>query len=258
MTKESWTFNEVELSRYGKWDIEEVIEGIGVPQYRGSNLQVPFQHGNRWIKKRYDRRKVVFSMWIKGRDRAELDRHIDEFIRGVAKPGIYILRRSLRNGQIRESYGELSSELNFVRKGPGYAKFALEVEMPDPFFYGTESIFFTESIGSKTHNWIHEYVGTAPLIAMEIRLIGPMSNPVLMNTNNGVWMQYLGNINAGESVTLDTKDFSCVKGEDNTISTVKHGGDAYWMIFESGTNNLKITSEVIGGQVEVEYYPSYF
>ena len=29
MNKELWTFNGVELSQYGKWDIEEIIEGIG-------------------------------------------------------------------------------------------------------------------------------------------------------------------------------------------------------------------------------------
>lgn len=258
MTKESWTFNGVELSQHGKWDVEEVIEGIGVPQYRGSNLQVPFQHGNRWIKKRYDRRKVVFSMWIKGSDREELDQHIDEFIRGVAKPGIHALRRSLRSGEVRESFGELSSDLNFVRKGPGYAKFALEIELPDPFFYGTDSISFTEPIGEKTHNWVHEHAGTAPLIAMEIRLIGPMSNPVLMNTNNGVWVQYLGNINVGEIVTLNTKNFSCIKGEHNVISTVKHGGDAYWMLLESGMNLLKLETSVTGGSIKIEYYPPYF
>jgi hypothetical protein len=31
---------------------------------------VPFQHGKRWIKKRFDSRKVVLSMWIKGTSRS--------------------------------------------------------------------------------------------------------------------------------------------------------------------------------------------
>jgi len=258
MGRELWIFNGVELTKYGKWDIEEIIEGIGVPKYRGSNLQVPFQHGNRWVKKRYDRRKVVFSMWIKGNNRIQLDNHIDEFIRGIAKPGIHTLRRILPDGEIRESFGELCSELNFVRKGHGYAKFALEVELPDPFFYGIELVSLNEMIGEKNHTWSHEYNATAPLNSMEIKFTGPITNPMLMNTNNGVWVQYLGNINSGEMVILNIKNFSCMKNGDNAISTVKHGGDAYWMIFESGTNNLKLTSDEIGGKVEVDYYPSYF
>ena len=197
-------------------------------------------------------------MWINGKNRAELDLHIDEFLRGIAKPGIHTLRRTLRNSKLREAFGELTSELNFVRKGPGYAKFALEIELPDPFFYGTEVATFHQTIDTQTHTFTHEYGGTAPLTALEIRLIGPMSNPMLMNTNNGVWVQYLGNINLGEIVTLNTKDFSCLKSGVNVISTVKHGGDAYWMIFEGGTNNLKVTTETIGGAVEIEYYPAYF
>ena len=258
MNKELWTFNGVELSSYGKWDVEEVLEGIGVPKYRGSNLQVPFQHGNRWIKKRYDHRKIILSMWIKGQNRLDLDQKIDEFLRGVAKPGLHTLRRTMRDGEIRESFGELSSELNFVRKAPGYAKFALEIELADPFFYGTNLSGFSEFLDSKSHTWTHDYLGTAPLTSMLIFFIGPMSNPMLMNSNNGVWVQYLGNINSGESVVLNSKDFSCIKDGANVISTVKHGGDAYWMIFEGGNNNLKLTTETLGGKVETEYYPTFF
>ncbi|ETA82289.1 phage tail domain-containing protein [Youngiibacter fragilis] len=258
MDRELWLFNGMTLSNHSKWDVEEVIEGIGIPKVRGSNLQVPFQHGTRWVKKRYDRRKMVFSMWIKGKDRSELDQNIDTFIRGVAKPGIHTLRRIGKNGEVREAQGELSSDINFVRKAPGYAKFALEIELPDPFFYGADEVIINETIGARTHNWIHEYMGTAPLISMEIKLVGPMTNPMLQNTNNGIWVQYLGVINTGESVVLNTRDFSCIKEGENVITTVKHGGDAYWMVFESGTNNLKLTTETTGGTVEFRYHPSYF
>ena len=67
--------------------MEAVIEGIGIPKYRGNDLRVPFQHGNRWIKKRFDSRKVVLSMWIKGTDRADLDGNIDAFLTVIGKPG---------------------------------------------------------------------------------------------------------------------------------------------------------------------------
>ena len=81
---ENWTFNGFSLSSRGKWDVEAVIEGIGIPKFRGKDLQVPFQHGNRWIKKRFDSRKIVFSMWIKGTDRADLDQNIDAFMMPLA------------------------------------------------------------------------------------------------------------------------------------------------------------------------------
>ena len=135
---ENWTFNGFSLSARGKWDMEAVIEGIGIPKFRGNDLKVPFQHGNRWIKKRFDSRKVVLSMWIKGIDRADLDRNIDAFLTAIGKPGLHTLSRTLRSGETRLAQAELCSEIQFVRKNPGYAKFALELELPDPFFYGTE------------------------------------------------------------------------------------------------------------------------
>lgn len=57
---------------------------------------------------------------------------------------------------------------------------------------------------------------------------------------------------------LNTRDFSRIKEGENVITTVKHGGDAYWMVFESGTNNMKLTTETTGGTVEFRYHPSYF
>lgn len=77
---------------------------------------------------------------------------------------------------------------------------------------------------------------------MVITLGGPLSNPVLKNRNNGVWIQYVGTIANGESVIFDTKYFTCLQGDENRISIVKHGGDAYWMILgrrkqQHGTGN---------------------
>lgn len=255
---ENWTFNGFSLSSRGKWDVEAVIEGIGIPKFRGKDLQVPFQHGNRWIKKRFDSRKIVFSMWIKGTDRADLDQNIDAFMMAIGNPGLHTLSRTLRSGETRLAQAELCSEIHFVRKNPGYAKFALELELPDPFFYATGKTTDVREIDTAPFIWTHANAGSAPATAMVITLEGPLSNPVLRNRNNGVWIQYLGTIVSGESVVLDTKYFTCLQGEENMISIVKHGGDAYWMILDAGDNSLELATETTGGSVTLEYYPAYF
>lgn len=256
--KEKWVFDGIDLISKDKWGIEEVLEGIGIPGYRGNNLQVPFQHGNRWIKKKFDRRKVTFSMWIKGKDRDELDYRIDEFLKGIGRTGIHPLRRTRRDGSIREAQAELCSEINFVRKNPGYAKFALEFELADPFFYGTNKTVETKAVTANEYSWTHVNTGSAPSTSIDIKLTGPLSNPLIQNMNNGVWLQYLGSIGSGESIIFNTKHFTCLQGNTNMISVVKHGGDPYWMVFENGNNNMKIQSDITGGSIDIEYYPPYY
>ena len=255
---ENWSFNGCALSSKGKWDVEAVIEGIGIPKFRGSDLQVPFQHGKRWIKKRFDRRKVVLSMWIKGTDRVDLDDNIDDFLKAIGNPGLHTLNRTLRSGEIRQTQAELCSEINFVRKNPGYAKFALELELADPFFYGLVETTDTKMVTSTPFIWTHTNEGSAPSTAMVITLEGPLSNPIIRNQNNGVWLQYLGAIASGESVVIDTKFYTCLQGDENRISIVKHGGDAYWMILNAGNNSMELESDTAGGRVTLEYYPAYY
>ena len=255
---ETWSFNGFSLSSRGKWDVESVIKGIGIPKFRGNDLRVPFQHGNRWINKRFDSRKIVFSMWIKGADRTDLDDNIDTFLTAIGKPGQHALRRTLRSGETRLAQAELCSEIHFVRKNPGYAKFALELELADPFFYGTGKTTDIRTVSTSPIIWTHVNTGSAPATQMVITLKGPQSNPVLRNQNNGVWIQYLGTILNGESVVLDTKHFTCFQGEDNMISIVKHGGDACWMILDAGGNSMVLESETTGGSVTLDYYPAFY
>jgi hypothetical protein len=255
---EQWNFNGFALSSRGKWDVESVIEGIGIPKFRGNDLKVPFQHGKRWIRKRFDSRKIVFSMWIRGTDRVDLDANIDAFLTAIGRPGLHTLSRTLRSGETRLAQAELCSEIHFVRKNPGYAKFALELELPDPFFYGTAKTTDTQVAASTPLSWTHANAGSAPATQMVITLTGPLSNPVLRNLNNGVWIQYLGTILSGESVVLDTKYFTCLLGEDNMISIVKHGGDAYWMILDAGANSMALETDTTGGSLTLEYYPAFY
>ena len=106
--------------------------------------------------------------------------------------------------------------------------------------------------------WTHANKGSAPSTAMVITLEGPLSNPIIRNQNNDVWLQYLGTIASGEAVVLDTRYFTCLQGDENMISIVKHGGDAYWMILEAGNNSMELESDTIGGRVKLEYYPAFY
>lgn len=255
---ETWTYNGSALSVFGKWGIESVLEGIGIPDMRGSNTQIPFAHGTRWVKKRFDRRKVVFAMWIRGRDRTQLDRSIDEFLRAFGRPGMHSLQRTLSSGTVREAQAELGSAIELVRKSPNHVKFALELELADPFFYDTEVTEETKLLTASPLEWTHENPGTATATAIEVVLSGPLQNPLLRNRSNDVWLQYLAPIAAGETVVMDTKAFNCVAGAENRMTALRHGGDAYWFVLQAGQNQLRFESDGPGGSVTLRYRPAYY
>lgn len=258
MSKELWVYNGLELSSKGKWDVEEVLEGIGVPKHRGSDIQIPFHNGNKWIKKRFDSRKMVLSMWIKGDNKEDLDDNIDSFLQAIGKSGLHTLRRIMRNGEIREAQAELPGGVNFAIKSPGYARFALEFEMADPFFYGLDPVTESISITSSSQTETISNTGTAPTTKAVITMNGPMDSPKITNLENDIWLQYQGSINSGESVIINTNDFTCTKGGENYIAALAHGGDPRWLILEAGYNQLEIEAGATGGNLEIQFYPAYF
>jgi len=113
-------------------------------------------------------------------------------------------------------------------------------------------------VSTSPNIWTHANDGSAPATAMVITLEGPLSNPILKNRNNGIWIQYVGTILSGEYVILDTKYYTCLQGDQNMISIVKHGGDAYWMILDAGDNNLELETDTSGGRITLSYYPAFF
>lgn len=269
MEKQKWSYNGVELNTKA-WNVINIAEGIGTPGYRGNNIQIPFQHGKRWIKKRFNEREIMLPMWVKGLDpltgkipdgkslATTLDENIDYLTSVFGKEGQHVLRRTLYDGTIREASAEVYSPVTFIKKLPGYAVFSVEFLLVDPFFYSIYKDVKTKSISSTSVEWTYNNSGTAPVTNAVITLNGPLVSPKIENLNNNVWLQYHGNISTGESVVIDTGDFTCIKGSRNMIAAIKHGGDAYWMILESGVNSLKITTDTTGGTAKIEYYPAYF
>lgn len=265
---EKWTFNGIDLSSKA-WGIQS-IDGLGTPRLRGSNLQIPFINGSRWIKKRYESKVIMITMYVLGVDKTtgtvpvgltfmeQLDINIDYLLKLLGISGEHPLKRTMRSGEIREAQAEVykPAELK-VNKG-GDARLTIEFELADPFFYSTDLTSHLKTISSTEYTWTHNNPGTAPVTAAVITLKGPLDSPRLENLNNNIWLKYQGAIEAGETVIINTKDFTCEKNGENYISAIKHGGDAYWLTLEPGNNSLELTTQVTGGSIEIEYYPAYF
>ncbi len=269
MAEQSWSYNGVNLNTKA-WSVIEVSEGLGTPSHRGGNLQVPFMHGKRYIKKRYDERIVMLPMWVRGLDpitgnlpsghslNSALYDNIDYLTSLLGMSGQHVLRRTLPDGSTREAVAEVYRPISFVKQQDGYAKFAAEFLLVDPFFYSTIKSQDLRTISAGTFSWTLGNSGTAQVTSATITLTGPLDSPKLENLNTGVFLQYQGSIGLGESVVINTKDFTCTKDGTNMISAIRHGGDAYWLIIEVGNNSMKMTTGVTGGSCRIEYYPPYF
>jgi len=269
MTGQRWEFNGISLHTKA-WSVIEVPEGIGTPGLRGTNIQIPFKNGKKFIKKRYSERNVMMAMWVRGLDsitgaipegkseKELLYENIDYLSSVFGKKGQHSLRRILPDGTVREAKAEVYRSAIFVKKPAGHAKFSVEFQLADPFFYGVDLASETKAIGSVNYEWNHTNVGTAPVTSVVITLRGPLESPKLECINNGIWLQYQGSIETDEIVVIDTGNFTCKKEGLNMIAALKHGGDAYWFILESGVNQMKLTGNTTGGTIKLEYFPAYF
>lgn len=265
----SWSFDGIDLNTKA-WGISEIPEGLGLPGFRGDNLKLPFLHGRRYIKKRYEQRSLIFVMWVRGLDKTTgkvtqgktaqelLQENIDYLSACFAKK-TGILSASLPTQQVRNATAQVAKPVSFIKKIQGYAVFMVEFTLFDPFFYGQTIYSEQKSVTSSALNWNHNNPGNAPSVDMVITLVGPMESPKLENQTNGLWLSFLGSIGSGESLVIATKDFSCTKGSDNYIGALKHAGDAYWFILEPGANSLYLTGDSVqGGSITIEYFPAFF
>jgi hypothetical protein len=270
MEGQTWQFGGVELNTKA-WSVIGIPDGIGKPGLRGSNIQVPFQNGRRWIKKRYEERIIMLAMWVRGVDfltgkipsglsQAQTLYQNIEFLSSVfGIRGQQTLKRILPDGTEREALAEIYAPVSFVKKQAGYALFTVEFLLAEPCFYGVLKTQETKTINTDLYEWNHHNPGTALVTSAIITLTGPLEYPKLECLDSGVWVQYQGIISGGESVVIDSGDFSCEKGGSNMLSAIKHGGDAYWLILESGYNQLRLSCDgTADGSIKLEYYPAYF
>jgi len=264
-----WDFNGISLCTKA-WYVEEVLDGIGPPGFRGENLQVPFQNGTRHVKKRYNKKNMILGMWVVGCDKVtgrvpdgmtmmeSLEQNIEYLSSLFGIRGQHALKRTMYDDSVREAQAEVYGKVNFVSKPEGYCKFSVEFELADPFFYSLVLEEELRTINSMAATYSFNNPGNAPVTNAIITLTGPLDSPRIENLNNDIWIRYLGVLEAGETAVINTKDFTCLKGAENYIAAIKHGGDAYWLILEAGSNSLEITTQVTGGSIEIEYYPAYF
>ena len=240
------------------WGVQSVLEGSSIPSLRGSDTQIPYSDGKRHEKKRFDSRPFILAMWVIGDEEQSLAESTDKLKRLFGRLGQRTLRRVMANDEERYAQAEVHSVDSFDVEGYEFSRFTVEFTLADPLFYSRNKVILEQIYELEESNWFFMNEGTAHSTDLVISLHGPLENPKVFNRYNNIWFQYIGVIAEGETARIETEYFTCKIGESNRTSSIVHGGDANWLTLEAGANELQLTSDITGGSIAIEYYPTYF
>jgi hypothetical protein len=287
-----------EAIRYAGQDLKalglyaEINEGIAsAPPVRGSNLLIPYQHGQRWILKYYDERVVVlagemFSTISRTDFYAKLDTLKSLFAIGAGEQKLEVQRQdgSFRyiNAEVRNTLG-----LQHTVWPPKSSKFSIELIASDPLWYGsvleaaTPRQAWTLDSGILLDDGAHWFDQTSQAFArtltndtlVEATNSGDAANRKLVFTFNvrarlavGIGMTNLRNnlswtinrvINGGEQLIVDCgTQQALLNGAPFPISSVVLGNSQTdWMRLEPGENTLRIA---LGGAPTIVDYSAQY
>jgi hypothetical protein len=134
-------------------------------------------------------------------------------------------------------------------------RFAVELQMADPFWYGDEVTGSVPFAGGGVYN-----PGSAIARKMFIQLNGPLTNPRLENQTPArpVSITYNGTIAGGAYVVLDTDLYTAYDNLGiNQISKINHSGAHSWMELAPGGNVLLFTVGTGSGSADFTFSPPY-
>jgi len=285
-TDEYWEIDGVSLHQYG-WSVS-TLSGtrLSVPPLRGADRQFAFVAGEEFRPKVPGPKVITLNMWLTGSDPAtgipaEDQRRAwnDNWQRlrtlmWTPTRQFTLTRRLLLSDEDGDPYVQTTTTLGQYLGGlePGMtgrtrATFSVDVKLTHPFFYGTQQthtidVDETATITNPgdTQTWArHVYVD----------LVGPLENATLTNSTPApdVSVSYSGDVNDGQTVTLDVWQFSAMAAVDepsipeidsrNRIGQISHSGAREFFGLLKGANSITLTADSGTGHAELRFRPPY-
>jgi len=256
----TWTYGSVDLSTFGV--ITKLDDSFAMPERRGDNILLPYQHGRRFVPKFYDERVMSFGIAMWRDTLAELETAIDDLHELLSLSTQQTLTQTRADASVRNALASVDKPLQVARKGR-LARVVIEFTLADPFFYGPTLIADnTTTIDASPKTMVVANPGTEPERNPVILLTGPLEDTELVNTANTTSVKYTGVIAAGQTVTIQTSstgEYTAVHSTlGNVIGNLTHSGSAALLVIDKGNNSLQITDGVATtGTVRVSFYPPY-
>jgi hypothetical protein len=244
-----------------------------LPPKIGDNIRIPYRHGRVWKPKTADEQVITLGMWVRGCDvngvtagdpRAYFQSNLRTLKRLFAPTGRQLtLQRKILYTTGMETHnglGEAASQIDAQGQSRHHATFTVDIRMADPWWYGASTSTDVTSAGGTITN-----IGDVEATNIVIQFVGPLINPMLINTSVSPQVQLFAgpNIPLGVTFTLDCSAFTAVDNlGTNVIGNVSHIGNIRWMLLEPGSNVMALINGIGGGspgvgKATVTFSPPY-
>ncbi len=268
---EQWTVDGTDLASLA-WGVTAATVGRGLPPIRGSNLTIPFRHGSRSFTKYYGERKLTLTMFVMGADpftgavpggdapRDYLFENLDKLRQLFGRRDTLLSLTYTNNLTVRTTQVEVTGTMDFASiNAGGLAEFAVDLTMPDPFWYGVE---LTPSKSWTTHpqTWADvNNPGTFDTVKMVIRIVGDCQNPKLtLQDGSGLYVQVLTTLGGSDTLVIDTDAYTTTLNAVNIIGSLRHLGDPAFFKLHPGDNDIVMASDAAtNATVTITFKPPY-
>lgn len=241
-TTEILSVNGTVLNTLAK-NIDTLTGRLRAPAYRTGNITIPGAHGDLWVPdKRYQPNSIALPMWVQGVDddgaipsgvteRAQFFANVNTLVGIFKTPGALLdVRWTQPDGSVRQCYAEAADVFDFTVDAAPKGLVGVVLTLPYPFWQDTASIS-TRFIATNTTIAPVDWQGsTAPVEDMVYLIEGPWTNPGLQFWD-GSWWQYNAAIPAGETLTVDSGEWTLTGSTGVTVdySKMTHdGADGVW------------------------------
>jgi hypothetical protein len=270
-----WDVDGVSLQTYA-YNITTLGGSRGaLPVFGGENRTTVYRRGAEWRPKVLEPRTLTLAMWVQGSD-ADGNPPTSRSVKAQYNENLRALRAMFWRDESRlvtltkrwlsptdtvltasaevEIAGAMEAEMN----GPFHSAVMVDLNMPDPFFYGAEQT--ATLVKDAAQNVV--VAGDAKTERVTLVMNGALTNPQVMNTtpNPDVWVRLGVAVAGGTTATIDCDWYTATRSSDgaNLIGAVTHSGARHWMPLAAGTNNLTLTASAGTGTCTVKYRPAFW
>jgi hypothetical protein len=235
-----------------------------MPEKRGSNISIPYQHGTSFVTKFYDERTIQFGIAVIEATATALETQFNTIRALFSTMEPKVLEVTLEDASVRTVLASCEKPLQVKRMSNKNARIIVELTLHRPFFRsGTVIADNTTVVDESPESMTVTNPGTVEERDPTILLTGSLQNVVITNTSitPNVILTYTGTIAVAHWVsiaTATTGEYTAIDNHGvNVIGNVTHSGSSALMVFAVGDNVLSITTDAGPGAVKASFYAPY-
>ena len=254
---QTWKFGGTDLSTFGT--ITLLDDPMDLPDRRGSDITIPYQHGSIHTDKYYDSRTIAFGIAIRDSTISGMQTKFDNLRKLIAPKAQQTLEYTLDDATIRTAQAVVNKKMNVVHETILLARVVVEFYLARPFFrLNTAIADNTTVINANPKAMTVTNPGSVEECDPIIILTGPLANTVITNSTNGCVLTYAGTIASPRVVTIQTSAAGEYTATDdlgtNVIGNIGHSGAPSLMVINPGANALSIADDThTTGTVKISF-----